>query len=68
MPASRVSASAPVAAIRSQTVSAFAPVQVAQVELRQAGVALAREDQRQRDGAVEKVGAALLAGALRPAR
>ena len=32
---------------------------------RQARIALAREDQRQRDGAVEQVGAAMLAGARR---
>ena len=51
----------------SQTASARRRVEPAQVELGQRGVALAGEDQRQRHRAVEQVGAARLAGALRRA-
>ena len=58
-----------VAAIASHTASACSGVaHRAQVERRQLGVALAGEDERQRDRAVEQVGAAVLAGPLRRAR
>ena len=62
---SRASSSAPVAAIRSHSRSACSgPLSEARSNVGELGVALAREDQRQRDGAVEQVGAARLAGAL----
>ena len=62
---SLASSSAPVAAIRSHSASACsAPLERGQVERGQLAVALAGEDQRQRDGAVEQVRAARLAGAL----
>ena len=52
--------------MRSQTASASTGARsLAQVELSQLGVGLARQDQRQRDRAVEQVGAPGLAGALR---
>ena len=67
---SRAASSAPVAAIASHTASACAgrrapPRRSSAAQLR---VALAREDQRQRDGAVEQVRAAVLAGPLGRAR
>ena len=66
---SRASSSAPVAAIASHTASACSGVRtVAQVERGQPRIALAGEDERQRDRAVEQVGAAVLAGALGRAR
>ena len=62
---SRASSSAPVAAIRSHSASACSgPLQRAQVDRGQLRLALAGEDQRQRDGAVEQVGAPRLARAL----
>ena len=54
---SRTRSSASVAAIRSQIAAALASSSVAQVELAEPAVGLAREDQRQGDGAVEQVGA-----------
>ena len=64
------SPSAPVLAIRSHTASAWAgSVTTSRRSIsRQLGVALARDDQRQRDRAVQQVRAAVLAGALGRAR
>ena len=57
--------STPVAAIASHTASACSGVRTARrSSARQRRIALAREDQRQRDRAVQQVGAAVLAGPL----
>ncbi len=51
--------------MRSHSASACSgAAQRREVELREVGLAFAREDERQRDRAVEQVGAARLAGAL----
>ena len=65
----RASSSAPVASMRSQTRSAdCGVVDRAGVERGELGVALAGDDEGQRDRAVEQVGAAVLARALGGAR
>ena len=66
---SRACSSTPVAAIASHTASACSGrPHRAQVERRKLRIALAGEDERQRDRAVEQVGAAVLARALGRAR
>ncbi len=65
--ASRTCSSAPVAAIRSQTASADAWSSERRSSPASSGSRSRAQDQRQRDRAVEQVGAAGLAGALRRA-
>ena len=63
-PAARDSSSAPVAAIRVADRLGRRRVAARRSSARRSAVALAREDERQRDRAVEQVGAAVLARAL----